>query len=104
MEFSRPEDWSGDPFPSPGDLPNLSIKPRCPPLQVGSIPAEPPGKPKNTAVGSLCLLQQIFPTRESNRGLLHGRQTLYRLSYRGLRYETEIAGSPRGVSDSASGA
>ena len=26
MEFSRPEYWSGQPFPSPGDLPNYSIK------------------------------------------------------------------------------
>ena len=32
---------------------------------------EPPGKPKNTGVGSLFLLQQIFPTQESNRGLQH---------------------------------
>ena len=36
-----------------------------------SSPAEPPGKPKNTAVGSLSLLQQIYPTQESNQGLLH---------------------------------
>ena len=38
------------------------------------------GKPKNTRVGSLSLLQQIFPTQESNRGLLHCRQILYQLS------------------------
>ena len=35
-------------------------------LQADSLPAEPPGKPKNTGVGSLSLLQQIFPTQESN--------------------------------------
>ena len=29
------------------------------------------------------LLQQIFPTQESNWGLLHCRQTLYQLSYQG---------------------
>ena len=29
---------------------------------------EPQGKPKNTGVGSLSLLQQIFLTQESNRG------------------------------------
>ena len=39
-----------------GDLPNPSIKPRSPTLQVDSLPAEPPGKPKNTGVGSLSLL------------------------------------------------
>ena len=27
MEFSRPEYWSGYPFPSPGDLPKPEIKP-----------------------------------------------------------------------------
>ena len=27
MEFSRQENWSGVPFPSPGDLPNPRIKP-----------------------------------------------------------------------------
>ena len=46
-------------------------------------PAEPQGKPKNTGVGSLFLLQQIFPTQESNWGLLHCRQILYQLSYEG---------------------
>ena len=32
------------------------------------------GKPNNTGVGSLLLLQQIFPTQEPNWGLLHCRQ------------------------------
>ena len=40
-------------------------------------------KPKNTGVGSLSLLQEIFPTQESNQGLLHCRQILYQLSYQG---------------------
>ena len=50
MEFSRPEYWSGKPFPSTGDLPNPGIKPRSPALQADSLPAEPPGKPKNNAL------------------------------------------------------
>ena len=41
------------------------------------------GKPKNTEVGRLSLLQQIFQTQESNWGLLHCRQILYQLSYEG---------------------
>ena len=45
MEFSRPESWSGQLFPSAGDLPNPGIEPRSPALQVDSLPAEPPGKP-----------------------------------------------------------
>ena len=36
-----------------------------------------------TGLGSLSLLQQIFPTQESSRGLLHCRQILYQLSYEG---------------------
>ena len=43
-------------------------------LQVDSLPAEPQGKLKNTGVGSLSLLQGIFLTQESNRGLLHCRR------------------------------
>ena len=51
---------------------------------MDSLPAEPPGKPKNTGVGSLSLLQQIFPNQESNWGLLHCRQILSSsLSYNG---------------------
>ena len=34
-------------------------------------------------MGSLPLLQQIFPTQELNQGLLHCRQILYKLSYQG---------------------
>ena len=33
-------------FPLSRDLPNPGIKPRSPTLQVGSLPAEPQGKPK----------------------------------------------------------
>ena len=32
MEFSRQEYWNGEPFPSPGDLPDLATKPRSPVL------------------------------------------------------------------------
>ena len=41
-----------------------------PALQADSLPDEPQGQPKNTGVGSLSLLQWIFPTQESNPGLL----------------------------------
>ena len=77
----RPEYWSGEPFPSPGDFPDLGIKPRSPSLQEVALPAESPGKPKNTGVGSLSLLQRILPTQELNQGLLHCRQILYQISH-----------------------
>ena len=77
MEFSRAEYCSGHPFPSPGDLPNSGIEPRSPTLQADSLPAEPQGEPKNTGVGSLSLLQGIFPTQELSWGLLHCGWILY---------------------------
>ena len=40
-------------------------------------------EPKNTVVGSLSLLLGIFPTQESNWGLLHCMQILYQLIYQG---------------------
>ena len=82
MQFSRPKYWSGQPFPSPGDLPNPGIEPRSPALQADSLPAEPQQKLKNTGVGSLSLLQWIFPTQELNLGLLHCRRILYQQSYK----------------------
>ena len=80
----------GKPFPSPGDLPNPGVEPRSPTLQADSLPAEAQGKPKNTGVGSLSLLQWIFPTEELNRGLLHCRRILYQLSYEGTSYQILI--------------
>ena len=44
-------------------------------------PWNSPGK--NTGVGSLSLLQGIFPTQGLNPGLLHCRQFLYQLSHQG---------------------
>ena len=69
MEFSR--------------LPNPGIEPRSPTLQADSLPAEPQRKPKNTVVGSLSLLQRIFPTQDLNQGLPHCRQIHYQLNHQG---------------------
>ena len=68
-------------FPSAGDLPNPRTEPRSPPLQADFLPAVSQGKPKNTGVGSLSLLQWIFSTQELNWELLHCGQILYQLSY-----------------------
>ena len=81
MLRARILEW--EPFPSPGDLPNPGIEPRSPALQVDSLPAEPQGKPKNTGVGSLYLLQWIFLTQELKWDLLNCRRILYQLSYQG---------------------
>ena len=50
-------------------------------MRTSSLPAEPQGKSKNTGVGVLSLLQQVFRTQESIQGLLHCKQILYQLSY-----------------------
>ena len=50
MGFSRQEYWSELPCPPPGDLPDLGLEPvtpASPALQAGSLPTEPPGKPRS---------------------------------------------------------
>ena len=51
----------------------------CDPMDCS--PWDSPGQ--KTAVGSLSFLQGIFPTQESNQGLLHCSWILYQLSYQG---------------------
>ena len=55
----------------------------CPTLWPHRLhsPWNSPGQ--NTGVGSLSLLQGIFPTQGWNPGLPHCRQILYQLSYQG---------------------
>ena len=77
-----------DACPNPGDLPNPGIEPRSPTSQADSLLSEPPGKPKNTGVGSLSLLQGSFLTQVSSQGLLRFRGILHQLSHQG---------SPRGA-------
>ena len=45
MGFPKRKYWSGLPFPSLGDLPDLGIKLGSPVLQTDSLPSEPSGKP-----------------------------------------------------------
>ena len=74
-------EWVAIPFSRESSQP--WIKPRSPTLQADSLPAEPQGQPKNTGVGSLPLLQGVFPTQESNQGLQYCRRILYQLSPQG---------------------
>ena len=64
---------------------NLGIEPSSHALQADSLPSEPAGKPKNTEMGSLSLLQRFFLTQESDQSLLHYRRILCQLSYQGSR-------------------
>ena len=63
------------------------IEPKSLALWEDYLPSEPPRKPKNTGVGSLSLLQEIFPTQDSNWGLLHCRQILYQLSHWEVQFQ-----------------
>ena len=44
MGFSRPEYWSGLPFPSPRDVLDPGTEPQSSALKADSLPSEPPGK------------------------------------------------------------
>ena len=48
----------------------------------------------NTGVGSLSLLQEIFPTQGSNPGLPHCKQILYQLSHKGSPRILEWVANP----------
>ena len=73
MGFSRQEYWSGFPFPSPGDLPQLGIEPVSPvspALQADCLLLEPPGKHSMESsyfrvieLAVLCFSQPIFVSR-----------------------------------------
>ena len=52
-------------------------------------PWSSPGQ--NTGVGSLWLLQGIFPAQGLNPGLLHCRQILYQLSYEGSPHKDTMS-------------
>ena len=49
-----------------------------------SVQKDSPGK--NTGVGCHSLFREIFPTQESNLGLLHFRRILYQLCYEASPY------------------
>ena len=65
MGFFREEYWSGLPSSRGSSQPSDRTQVSC--IAGGFfLPTEPPGRPKNTGMGSLSLLQRIFPTQESN--------------------------------------
>ena len=71
MEFSRPKYWSGLLFPSPGDLPDLGIKPGFPILQADFLPSETPGKPQ--IISSVQFSHSVMSHSLWPHGLQHTR-------------------------------
>ena len=49
--ISKQEYWSGLPFLSPGDLPNLGTEPESPALQADSLSSEPMTQRLNNELG-----------------------------------------------------
>ena len=73
MEFSRQEwkwiaNWSGLPFPSPGDLPDSGMELGSRTLQADSLQSEPPGKSHIFLVILLCVTEE--PGRLQSMGSL----------------------------------
>ena len=81
-------EWVAFPFSRGSSQPRDQTQVSC--IAADSLPAEPPGKPKNMGVGNLSLLQMIFLTQKSNWGLLHCRQILYQLSYQGSPWKLVV--------------
>ena len=69
MGFSRQEYWSGLPFPSPGDLPNIGIEPTSPALQVDSL---------TTRKAQICLQ---FKRKRKEKRLCDTSRDIYYLSW-----------------------
>ena len=68
MGVSRPEYWSGLPFPPPGDLSDPGIEPKTPAspaLQADSFTAKPAGKPCPPL--SLYLYREVSVTQKRNK-------------------------------------
>ena len=68
-----------------------SSQSRPPTSQADSLQTELQQKPKITGVGSLSLLQWIFPTQRSNQGLLHCKWILSQMSYEGSRLSLSLS-------------
>ena len=98
MEFSRPEYWSGKPFPSPADLPDPGVKPGSPALQADSLPTESssgPGGKRLSEIGHFNLqsatissivtaLYVIICSVMSDPLWLHGLYSLPHFSIHGI--------------------
>ena len=61
----------------------VKVAQSCPTLCDQGLSSPWNSPDQNTGVGRLFLLQQIFPTQESNWGLLYCRWIHYQLSYQG---------------------
>ena len=73
MGFSRQEYWSGLPFPSPGDLPDLGIETGSPTLHADSLLSEPPGKLPVLCSCILIVIYNIISLQQMIEGSIHNK-------------------------------
>ena len=73
MEFSRQEYWSGLPFPSPRNLPDLGIKPGSPALQADALPSAATAAKSLQSCPTLCDPIDGSPPGSPVPGILQAR-------------------------------
>ena len=61
IKYDLSQEYSNNYYYFPLSPCGIGSNPGPPALQADSLPSEPPGKPKNTGVGNVSLLQGIFP-------------------------------------------
>ena len=89
-------DWRIPGMVEPGGLPSMGLHSEVKVAQSCLTLCDPMDFPwnslgQNTGVGSLSVLQGIFPTQESNPGLPYCKWILYQLSHQGSPRVLEIA-------------
>ena len=67
MGFSRQEQWSGLPLPSPGDLPDPRIEPRSPAFQADSLPSEPSSSSHSLPINNYFKRKENKPTNQRHK-------------------------------------
>ena len=87
MDFSRILEWVAFPFSRGPSQPRDQTQVSC--IVGRFFSSWGTRKPKNTGVGSLSLLQEIFPTQESNWSLPHCGWILYQLSHKGSLFQAK---------------
>ena len=69
-------------------MPQMKVAQSCPTLPLHGLYSPWNSLSQNTGVGSLSLLQRIFPTQRSNPSLPHCKRILYQLSQKGGPHAT----------------
>ena len=103
MGFSRQEYWSGLSVPSPEDLPNPGINPRCPALQADSLPSELQGCLGDSKTGERFQLLRYHPLHTPKGSWALWRHLSAYISICGRSFLCESEGVRRAIRVAAQG-